>query len=404
MRSKLAFAGLVFAAVVASAPTAEAQNPQFQNFFFNVCQGSPSGALAARCGETTGGLGDLSGDSEDSLNPSQFLEGNQASQARARVTTKDVQQRLESKRGADSGAPRWGLFGHFNLESLDRDATALQRGFDSDRSGVQIGADYRLSDRAFVGALLSVENTDTEFDPDAAGTNFTPATNDGAADADGISLTVYGSRSLGATMWIDGSLGVGQTDYEFARNAVFQESTRSVAQTDLAGLGSADGDEFSAGIGFGHDYTRDAFSGGAYVRANFTQTDVDRFVESDAAATGLAMDVAERTRRSMIATLGWRGSYTFSTDWGVVLPQLRIELERELEDDPDSVDASYVLDTAQSVFTLAGDSPDESWVNAALGVMIVAPNGWSLFVDGELLTGHDYLDRQRFTIGARKEF
>lgn len=48
---------------------ARADNAPFQAFFFSVCGGA-SGVLAARCNETPDGLGNLSGDSESSLNPS----------------------------------------------------------------------------------------------------------------------------------------------------------------------------------------------------------------------------------------------------------------------------------------------------------------------------------------------
>ena len=52
--------------------SAQADNAALQALFFDACA-NPSGALAERCAETPGGLGDLSGDSESSLNPSQTL-------------------------------------------------------------------------------------------------------------------------------------------------------------------------------------------------------------------------------------------------------------------------------------------------------------------------------------------
>ena len=388
------------------APVAHAQNPVFQSFFFAVCGGSPTGALATRCGETPGGTGNISGDSEDSLNPSQFLAVNQAALARARLTSKQVQERLEKTReqpdeASGSIARRWNIFAHTNFENIERDQTDLQRGFDSDRLGLEFGFDVRLSDGGLVGALLTYEETDTDFDPDQPGVNFDPPDNDGETDADGVSVTLFASRDLGKKMWLDGSIGYGQTNHEFTRNSVFQESTRTVSQTNVGAVGDADGDEFFAGAGFGYDYGPRAFGGSVYGRLNYIRSEVDGFAESD--PSGLAMLVGDETRRSFLGTLGWRGSYVFSTSWGVFIPHVRIEYEHDFEDDAASAAASYVLDSGRNLFGLAGDDPDSDYFNGAAGFVVVMPKGWNVFLDLEIQTGHSRLDRQRVTAGFRKE-
>ncbi len=48
------------AGILLAAAEARSANADFQAFFFQACS-TPSGALATRCGETPGGLGNLSG-------------------------------------------------------------------------------------------------------------------------------------------------------------------------------------------------------------------------------------------------------------------------------------------------------------------------------------------------------
>ena len=54
------------------ATSGQAANAPLQDLFFAACV-NPQANLAVRCAQTTGGLGDLSSDSESSLNPSQGL-------------------------------------------------------------------------------------------------------------------------------------------------------------------------------------------------------------------------------------------------------------------------------------------------------------------------------------------
>ncbi len=393
-------------------PAAWAQNAAFQTFFFDVCAANPTGALGARCAETVDAAGNLSGDSESSLNPGQFLAVNQSALARTRVTGKEVQGHLEEKRterskpaGAGQGTsvdvPRWGVYTHGAFESLERAATVLERGSEADSMGVQLGFDYRVSDRAFIGLLLSSDSTDSEFDPDEPGVNFTPPPNDGDGAVDSASLTFYASRYLTDKVWLDGSVGYGVSDYEFVRNAVFQESGRMVPQTNVTASAETDGTEVTAGAGLGYDTQKGGYSGGLYGRLSFARTEVDGFTETD--LSGLQMGVDDETGRSLVATLGWQGSFAASTSWGVVLPQFRVEYEHEFENDVETVTTRYLLDPSRTTFQLTGEAPDEDFINVAAGLVIVAPRGWSLFFDYEVLAEHRLQDRGRLTVGLRKE-
>jgi outer membrane autotransporter protein len=385
---------------------AGAQNAAFQSFFFDVC-GSPGGTLADRCGESGGG--DLSGDSEDSLNPSQTLPVNDAALARARAVGDEVEGRLEERRdepaptAADVGG-RWGVFLGEHWEGFDRDETSRERGFDGDTLGVQLGADYRVSERAFAGLFLAYDYTDSEFDSDQPGVAFVPPGDDGSMDADNYSVTAYGSYGVTDSFYVDGSAGYGYSDYEFRRNAVFQETTRTVPQTNVRTEADSDGHELSAGLGCGYDFRKGAFEFGPYLRAHYVRTKVDGYRESDETGSGLAMEVDSESQTSLTSIVGARASYAVSTTWGVLLPQARVEYEHEFERDEETAATRFVQDAGGNVFRVSGDDPDRDYLNASAGLVLVLAEGWMPFVDYEVLVGHSFLDRHRVALGVRKEF
>lgn len=394
------FAGLLAGAIC----PAHAQDAEFQAFFFAVCTGSPTGALAARCAETPGGGGDLSADSEESLDPSQTLSLNSSALARARAVGKEIQARLEQGRDSrDGGSPdsRFSALVHARWEGVDREATAAARGLDGDLWGAQFGFDVRLSDDSFVGWLFSYDRGESEFDADQPGVNFTPPANDGTTDADSLSVTFYGSHRFSESTWIDGSLGYGRTDYDLRRSSVFQESSRVVPQTNVNALAETDGEQIAAGIGIGRDGSRGALGGGVYGRMNLVRAEIDGYRETD--GSGLQMRAEGETHRSLSAILGLQGSHTSSRSWGVLIVQGRVEYEREFEDEAQSVTTRFVLDADGTAFDVTGDEADQDVVNAAVGLLFVLPRGWITFAEVEVLAGHAFLDRQRATIGLRKD-
>lgn len=391
------------------AVSASAQNAAFQDFFFQACV-NPTGALAARCDETPGDLGDLSGDSEDSLNPSQALAVHESSLGRARVVSRQVQERLEQRR-AQAPVPdpdadefgQWSLLLNGRWEDVDRERTSRERGWNGDIWTGQLGTDVRLGEASFLGVLASYERTDSEFDRDKPGVNFTPPGNDGDTDVDGLGLTLYGSHNFTESLYLDGAIGWGWSDQDLGRNAVFQDTTRTIPQTNLRGEGKTNGQELLATLGMGYDFALGAFGLGPYVRVNYLRSKVDGYREANS-ASGLQMRFEGTTQTSLAYVAGLRGGWALSTSLGVVVPQARVEYEYESRMDAVTTHARYVLDADKTKYRLVGDGPDRNHWNAAAGLLLVLPNGWIPFVEYEQLFGFEWLEVKRVTVGLRKEF
>jgi uncharacterized protein YhjY with autotransporter beta-barrel domain len=116
------------------------------------------------------------------------------------------------------------------------------------------------------------------------------------------------------------------------------------------------------------------------------------------------MRFGDAERESLLGHAGGRVAYTITGGVGVFVPQLRVEYQREFEDDPQTITSQYLLDPAGTTFTLTGDTPDESQLEAALSLSAIMPNGWNAFADYSTRFSSEDLDRRRLTLGLRKEF
>ena len=409
--------GRLYALVIGilAADTSLASNPVFQDFFFDACV-NPVGDLATRCGETPGGTGDLSGNSESSLNPSQTLSSNMTPLENARYKISRASDRIAELNGdseASSTAAQSRVdIGPFSLMlnggktwiDRDRDITDAERGYDGDIWAAELGMDYRVSDRTVVGGFLGYETTDYEFDKDESGVNFTPQSNSGENESDSYSITLFGSHYLDKKLAIEGSAGYSTTDYKFQRNVVFQESTRTTPQTNVRTEGKPDGDEYWFSLGASYDFEREELSYTPYIRATYIKSDIDSYTEKDLNGSGLQMRIDGDDRTSVTTTAGIRASYAVSMDWGVLLPQVHAEYEHEFDQDAQQSTTSYVLDADKNKFSLEGDDPERNYFNLGAGVVAIMPNGWSAFLNYTGLVGYDDLKRHQLTAGLRMEF
>lgn len=405
----LAITGILFAA-----PQARAANADLQAFFFDVCAGAPTGALAARCAETPGATGNLSGDSESSLNPSQNLAHNGPAISTAQTRSKEARERGEKLReeGSEEEGTRvatgpWSLLVNMHGTWFDRSAGALPdvvRGFEGDSRALEIGFDRRMSDRLVLGGIAGYERMDYDFDAEAPGVNFVPASAAGSGESDNTYLTLFASWNLGESGFAELSGGYETSDGDYRRDSVFQESTRTITQTNVQAEGSADNEVTWLSVNAGFDHASGAWSLGPYAGLTWTRSKMDAYAERDVSGSGLHMSFSSTSRESLLGHAGLRTSYVASTRGGVVVPQLRLEFQHEFDNQSQRVAASYVLDSAGTQYLFAGSGGDRDSLNAGLSIAFVLKNGWMPFFDCSVLIGNDDLDRVRATLGLRVEF
>lgn len=383
---------LVRAALLASVAStvamhnALAANADFQTFFFHACV-SPSGALVARCAETDSGQGDLSGDSDSPLNPSQTLSTSDSAILAAPQNSQEIGERLQGRREENDSGPRvdigpWSLLLNARFGSSERDRTVdvdAERGYELDEYGAEIGADYRINDNLLWGVLLQWGSRDLEFDPENPGRNFDPATTAGGIDTDRLGILTFVSAAIGDNWYLDASLGSTDLDMDTVRNSVFQESNRAVPQTNSITEASVGGKELMLSASARYTAQMGAWTVTPFIAANcsdlqrLASTCIDRsfdsFLETDISNAGLAMEGRTDDQTIAFGQIGALVTRALAMDGWVLVPQLRLEYLGERDRDRSKTSLCYVNDTNNNVLALLGDDTSSDRWDVAVGAV-----------------------------------
>lgn len=320
---------------------------------------------------------------------------------------------------ASSG--RVGVYINATIGTGDKDQTSNESGFDIDSTALTFGVDYRLNGGAFIGAALGINSSESEM-----------SNNGGDVESDGVSLMVYGTKSLSDNSYIEGTLGSGQYDYDTSRNLDYVARGTAVSQTALAST-EADMTFASIGFGFSPSYKQDkgieiSYSG----RLNYLDADVDGFTErmSNQGANGFGMnlEIAGQEIQSVTSVLGVQASKVFGTSSGVIIPFVELSYIHEFEDDARTIQARFANDpfstgfnqlngtfpsgadatsNGQSVPTIISiltDAPDSDYFRFALGTSGILPRGKNWFVSADTTLGLKGTSYYSLTAGFRGEF
>ena len=400
---------------------AAAQNAAYQQFLQDVCGTAQSGELENRCQTGADGgdnRGQIAVESQESLNPSQPLgtAANAAAETRARLEA--LKEHLAKRRQETDGdvpAPdpagaieAFGLSGFSLLAQVrgrltDRGASSLERGFEADAVGLQVGGDYRITDDWLVGALVGYDRRDSEFDGDGAGVLFAPPPTSGGSDADSYSLSVFTTRNFAGGFYAEALATVTASDYRLSRDAAFLQPNRGFQpQVDVRTTADTQGRQYAVSVGAGWQQGFGAFSTTLYGRIDHDRVEIDGYAESG--GSGLAMRFDDLETRQTYANLGARLSYAWSTGFGVLLPQVHGEYVHGLDVEAATSTSAFVQDATSTRFSVTGDEPDGDFGRLGFSLLAVLPNGWLPFVAYEQDVGRAYFDEIRLTAGLRAEF
>ncbi len=397
-----------FSLLSAVLPSAQAANPDLQELFFGACTAA-TGALADRCAETTGGEGDLSGDSESSLNPSQVLSGGRVALADAGLLSAQARENAEGS-GNEVMRVESGSVGMFlNLHGVWEDYSRIpdkdhERGYEQTKTLVDVGMDYRFSPNMVAGMMLNYSKSSLDYDKEKPGRNFVPQGRAGYIDSDSLGLSAFASWNIAENSYLELSGGFANRNSEFERRAIFQESTRTLPQVNTINRGNTDSTDSWLSINGGMDINNDSWLYGGYASLTYKNTDMDGYKEKDVTHTGLAMRYSSSSQTAVTGLLGVRVQKAVSFSNGVFVPYARAEYIHEFRDDSLKVDTRYLQDLSGNSLRLSSDGPDRNYYNLAAGVSMVLPEGWMSFLDLVYTGGYTDLDRFQATLGLRKEF
>ena len=289
---------------------------------------------------------------------------------------------------------------HERLGSIGRgeaEAGSINPAFDYDINGLSAGVDYRMSDRLIIGAAIGFTQQDT-----------TLPGSDGSVGTKGWSASAYSTFYQQNNWYADAVLTYGQNSFELQRHINYTLPLFGGGFTTVDQIANADtdGSMLSAAFTFGRDFQKGGWAIGPYGRLLYTKLDFDAYDEIllSGNGSGLGLHIEERSLTSLATVIGSKFAYSHSTDWGVLMPHLQIEWEREFKDDAQTIQASFIYDPTGTPISVTGDALDKSFFRIGVGLSMILSKGRSGFVYYEKMIGRDRLDQETLSMGLRMEF
>ncbi len=296
----------------------------------------------------------------------------------------------------DLGGRRIGLFVNGNVAFGDREARAgdNETGYDFDSQSLTAGIDFGLSDKTFLGVALGYSGSDSEFADDG-----------GELEIEGYSLSLYGSHNFSDSFFVDAIISYGTNDYDSATRV--QYTLGDAEAIDQVAQGDTEGDLLSLSLSLGYDVVRGGLIWQIYAQGSYTDLTIDAYDEQMIAGRpgfGLGLHVAQQDIESRTGVLGQNLSYTVSTGWGVFIPHLRLEWERQFEDEAREITTFLLNDPNRKPITVFTDPLDADHFNVGAGFSAVFKGGNQIFLYYEKAFGIAQVDYNSIDFGVRFEF
>jgi uncharacterized protein YhjY with autotransporter beta-barrel domain len=303
----------------------------------------------------------------------------------------------------DSIAKRWGGFidGSFGYGRKDDTtfASAFEDAFDYDGQEVTVGLDYRLTDNFVLGAIGGYSEKEVDFDS-------TASIVDGGIKSEGESFIAYALWES-ERFFVSGSVGGQWLNHELTRRIVYPSLNPLVESVDFTAHSDSDSTSVLATFGAGFDARWGAFGLGPYVKGDYQDITIDGF--SEATAGGFELTYGDQDIKSFDTALGVRLQYVLLPKFGVIVPYLRGEYHKQLEDDPRAINSVYEGLTAQAGFgstnfAIPTDERDDEYYVVSGGFSVVLKNGLQGFIQYQEVLELDTITDSVITGGFRMEF
>lgn len=280
------------------------------------------------------------------------------------------------------------LSGQF--EGLDRSTTHYETGYQSDVKGVTGGADYRVKDWFVGGVAVNYNHWDGSFN------------NIGGFKADSLSPILYASFLPTENTFADIMLEYTHQWRDRQRFTSFNDTATTVSANGIVGS-DYEANRFGANALFGYDHNIGPFTLGPRFRFRYSDLNINQYAETG--LTGLEMRFLDDRITSLQTAVGLQASAAFSTNFGVIVPQISADWTHEFQNNQREMYAQFVQDgrAVPTTFQFLSDRPDRDFFHLGTGVAMMLPNGIQPFVNFEALVGNNLFNNYVGTIGIRLE-
>lgn len=345
-------------------------------------------------------------DRDQNAGPSTSTGGGAASPT---TLPKIVQQRLREMRGEKAAPPKvqassgdavtrlgsgLSLFLSGEYESLNRDVTTFEDGYDSDIWRVTGGADYLFTDRVGAGLALGYSRQNGSY------------TGGGRFGNDSYDILAFGSFLPFERTFVQVTAGYARKQYDRDRQATWTWTQAGNPGNQLPFAGSEHADynanEVRVGALAGYDYPVGNVTISPHAGLDWDHISFDTY--SETGSSGLELTYYNDQRNSLQSTVGVQTQVGFKTGFGALVPQASVDWMHEFEDDQRTVDVSFVGDSRGRRFSYETERPDRDWFVINAGVVAYLPNDFQVFCNYRTLLGHRYYDSNAATVGLRVSF
>jgi len=310
-----------------------------------------------------------------------------------------------------------GFFVNGSYNTGDRDASALEDGFDFDMLGLTAGFDYRFN-TGVLGVSVGYDDFSSEFNPSAL-------VSGGDIEASGMSASVFGLKDFG-NFFVDAIVTYGQLDYDIGRILQYASSnndpTCQCGSQDRTLTSASDGDHTSVSVSAGWQWYQDEWLFQPTIGLSSRNYKIDGYTELDSDANGgMELRFGDQDVDSLQSVLGLQVSRAIPRGFGVLRPWFGVEWYHEFEDDQNVLQAKYAqedvlaasnpalgfsgsLANCLSCFSISSDEPDTDFGVVGVGLSFVYPNFMQLLFYYEGLVGYENLTSNAFTVNLRGQF
>lgn len=323
------------------------------------------------------------GDRLDGRGPAEFDEN-----VRAERLLLALQNGINAGDGTNGSGLGYFLNGRVHI--VKGEENEAESGSEGTGGGFTLGVDQQLGDAGYAGVALGYTRIATTYDGSAS-----------ESDLDAVTVSFYGAWYPKENFYVDGSLSTAWLGIDTTNEILIFDNGPVVP--DLKG--STDGVNVGIDLGIGYNIAIEQIAGLSIeplARVNVLYTEIDNF-EQKGGDNSLNLKIGEQDTTSVTGTFGFRTDYAISTSLGVVTPYVRAAYVHEFNQENDDVTASIAALPGAN-FKLKANSTDSHYGNFGVGLAATFGQGFSQYVDYDVVGGHDNVTLHQITAGLRFEY
>ena len=293
--------------------------------------------------------------------------------------------RSETGIATGEAPPSWGVWGQAFGGHASQNERDQVPGYSANYAGLLLGVDKSVSEHWRAGGVFTYNNTAINNTGDTAGDSTT---------VNAYGLIGYGTY-VGSPWYVNLSAGVVQQDY------------KTIRKVDFTGFegdanGQFSGQQYVARAEFGYPLAVGPAVLTPLASLTYSNLHQNGYTESGGNGAALTVDSAHDT--SVRSSLGFKLEQGFTTSYGVLLPDLRLQWVHEFDHTREATGANFAADpTGQTGFTTVGASPVSDLADFSVGVTLLRANNLSLTLRYEIQAASGFVS-QTGTLRLRQLF